>query len=121
MKIAITEITEYTQYRYSDGQTNNELFAGNFGTVLHNANHTLFHLDQFDVNWCRNVPLKEGEKIFRYETDTIKRLYKPFIKINLEKCLIYFLTQYGFDNDYVIFETKGIQLRYLNFKPCKQI
>lgn len=58
--------------------------------------------------------LKANEHLFRYTTKTTEvGDMAPLIKINIEKGLIYFLTDDAKENDKVQFETKGIKVQYL--------
>lgn len=61
-----------------------------------------------------NVSLKKNEAIFRYTTYTTQvGDMAPLIKINLEKGLIYFLTDKAKEEDKIQFESKGTSVDYL--------
>ncbi len=111
----IRNITKGDEWRYTGGTF--ESFAGNFGHKLaHGCVYTLFEIDEFDKKFCENVKLKETEKLFRFETDKAKRAgQKPLIKINMEKCLAYFLVQ---DSELPEFETRGVKMEFFNL-PTK--
>jgi hypothetical protein len=107
----IRYIKKGDEWRYTGGTF--ESFAGNFG---HNgANccvYTLFEIDEWDKKFCENVKLKENEKLFRFETDKAKKAgQKPLIKINMEKCLTYFLVQ---DTELPEFESRGVKMSFFN-------
>jgi hypothetical protein len=61
----------------------------------------------------KDLKLKSGEKVFRYvnRTTAIGGM-TPFIKINLEKGLLYFPVHS--DNDDVMFETRGVNPLWIN-------
>jgi len=71
----------------------------------------LYPLDGFDRDITRDIKLKKGEIIFRYETEMMRGRMRPLIKFNLDKSLVYF----GVDTEdgEVKFETKGIKLEYI--------
>ena len=104
-------IAPENQWRYTGGNFAN--FAGNFGHKgAHGCVYTLFEIDEFDKEFCKNVKLKENQKLFRFETDKAKKAdQKPLIKINLEKGLAYFLIQ---DCETPEFETRGVKMDFFN-------
>lgn len=71
---------------------------------------TLFNLNDYDKKDVSGVKLKSGEQIFRYASPgtTIGKML-PYIKVNLDRGLVYFLTQDSFDGviDEPEFETRG--------------
>jgi hypothetical protein len=71
----------------------------------------LFPLDKFYSDFYKNVKLKQGEVLFRYETDRMMGRMQPLIKFNLDKSLIYFGVDS--DEDEPNFETKGIKAEYI--------
>jgi hypothetical protein len=87
-----------------------ESFVGNFGWKTpqnKRADGFLYKLDDYDKNVIKNVKLKQGEVVFRYVNRTTAiGGSTPFIKINLEKGLLYFPVFN--DNDDIIFETRGV-------------
>jgi hypothetical protein len=90
-----------------------EQFAGSFGIEAHNGNYELYDLDDFDAKHNNGVVLKEDEKLFRYETDSTRiGKMSPLVKVNTKKYLVYFLKD--MDSDVVVFNTKGIKMRYFN-------
>ena len=92
-------------------------FAGNFysSSWLGGGDGYLYFLDDYDKWLTRNIRLKEGEKIFRYFTrkSAISGSI-PFIKINIDKGLLYYLKPDDEGLDLIEFETKGVPVRYLN-------
>jgi ppGpp synthetase/RelA/SpoT-type nucleotidyltranferase len=73
----------------------------------------LFPLDSFDIDYYSFIPLKDGEVLFRYETDSIKGIMKPIIKINVNKALVYFNDSEASARDEVRFETRGVKADYI--------
>jgi hypothetical protein len=56
--------------------------------------------------------LKEGQFIYRIQTEKMKLWsYKPLIKIDMNKEMVYFLKES--DEDEVAFERKGCKIRYM--------
>jgi hypothetical protein len=94
-------------------------FVGSFGWKISSgkkaymADGFLYKLDDFDQNLIKDLKLKQGEKVFRYvnRTTAIGGMM-PFIKINIEKALLYFPVSN--DNDDIIFETKGVTPLWIN-------
>lgn len=117
MRVPINNFTSENQYKVSGGQTSNNYFAGNCGHKLHNNCYYLFSLDEADKALVANIKLKENEVIYRAETDR-SRLFKQwhFVKINLERGLIYFTVSALVEEEIIEFETRGVQLTYLNLK-----
>jgi hypothetical protein len=112
-------IDENNAGRYSGGT--NPLFVGCFGHKLHNGDHTIYGLDEFDKNYyCKAFKLKPAERLFRCETDTSKvSKIRYMVKINFEKNLVYFPSQNEelirlSEDRYPIFEGRGVKLRYLS-------
>lgn len=87
-----------------------ESFVGNFGWKTpqgKRADGYLYKLDDFDKGLIKDLKLKQGEVVFRYVNRTTAiGGSTPFIKINLEKALLYFPVFN--DNDDIIFETRGV-------------
>lgn len=119
-----TIIQEGQEYRYSNYA--NERFAGNLGYMFEGkyVEYTIHSLDEFDTEWvhesfvngiCRRKP---GEKFFRCRSNAsdIMSKWGFIVKVNIEKGLIYFLSENGRENDTLDFESRGIQLKYLNLK-----
>lgn len=110
-----TEIQSTELYRFHRNSTPN--FAGNFMHCENkNSDYTIYSLDDFDTELCKNVPLKNDEIIFRCDTDKIrfhaKYLGAYLIKINIKKGLVYFLNEEI--DDRIIFNTRGIKMTYFN-------
>jgi len=84
---------------------------GGKGTVNYRV---LFDLDAFDKSELKGVKLKAGERIFRYATRvTMAGGMIPLIKVNLDKGLMYFLTQDSAENGETYeFETRGEKLTF---------
>ncbi len=94
---------------------NEEEFVGSFGwktSMGKVADGYLYNLNDFDKNLVKDIKLKQGEKIFRYlnRTTAIGGM-RPFIKINVDKALLYFLV--NLEDDGIEFETKGVQANYI--------
>ena len=94
-------------------------FIGNF-TYNYDKKYVLgvlLKLDGFDLEYVKNIVLKNNEILLRYATDKMfinGRYYqKPLIKINPVKGLIYHLSELS-NNDMAKFETRGIKLDCLN-------
>lgn len=69
----------------------------------------LTDLDAFDNKLYADVKLKEGESLYRYNSNaTIAGKIQPLIKVNIQSGLVYFMTEDGLENDTPIFETKGM-------------
>lgn len=76
----------------------------------------IFDLSPYDKKEVSKVPLRSGEQIFRYATEkAMIGGYLPYIKLNLDKGLMYPLTQESFsgDIDEIKFEGRGIPLAFI--------
>ena len=85
----------------------------------------LYPLDDFDKEYYSHIPLKSGEKLYRYATERMSLLdkyaVKPFnnvrylIKFNLDKGLIYFMSEDNDPNDdkNIQFDTRGTKADYI--------
>lgn len=106
--------SEDQQHRFIDGDMEN--FAGGMAhkNSGRNNNYTLFNLDSFDIEYTKDVKLKENEILFRFQTDKSKLFgIKPLVKINVKNAMAYFLID--MDNDEkIIFERKGNKMWYCN-------
>lgn len=71
----------------------------------------LFPLDSFDKDVIKDVRLKNGDVVFRYETDVMVGGMRPLIKLNLDKGLVYFLQDS--ESGEAKFETRGIKAEYI--------
>lgn len=92
------------------------LWAGNFEHSDVRATYSLFDLDVHDESFIKskNLKMKLGEKVYRIETEKSKKFgIKPFVKINLDKGLVYFNAADKFTDD-IEFETKGSKIKFLN-------
>ena len=102
MKIQATIMPE-RPFRFSGYRELGDDFAGSFGTK---QNPIGFELESIG---------RDGEGIFRYHTDTTRiGGISPKIKINFERSLVYFLTQRAHEVDVEEFETRGVQMTFLN-------
>jgi len=93
-----------------------QYFVGSFGwktTQGKLGDGYLYNLDEFDQNLTKDLKLKSGERVFRYlnRTTAIGGM-TPFIKINIEKALLYFPI-YN-DNEDTLFETKAVKPLWIN-------
>ena len=74
----------------------------------------LYPLSDFDKSYYSHLKLKSGEHLFRYKTDRMVQGSAYLIKINLDKSLIYFMTDSENDDDKnPIFDTRGIKAEYI--------
>jgi len=82
-------------------------------TVLNDC--VLFSLSEYDKGRLKDFKLKPSERIFRYQSEKMNGWYKPLIKINIEKGLLYYLTEESFDGviDDAVFETRGVKVNYM--------
>jgi hypothetical protein len=89
--------------------TSNAVFVGNFGWKTPQgklADGYLYGLDDYDKNLVKHLKLKQGEQIFRYlNRTTAIGGSVPFIKINIDKQLLYWTVEN--ENDEIEFETRG--------------
>jgi hypothetical protein len=89
--------------------------VGNFELPKDKNTRYLFALDDFDQNLVKGEKLKPNEHIFRFETETTKiGGFVPFVKINLDNQMVYFLTERAMDEDLVEFQKKGQKARFIN-------
>jgi len=75
----------------------------------------LFHLKSVDKKDLRGANIKSGEQVFRYATrSTVAGDIFPLVKVNLDKGMVYYLTQESSsgDIDEVKFETRGAKLKF---------
>jgi hypothetical protein len=102
---------------------NEELFVGNFGWRTPKpydklADGYLYKLEEYDLNLIKDIKIKSGEKVFRYlNRSTAISGSVPFIKINLDKGLLY----WTIDNEYdeINFDTKGYPALWVNILSDK--
>lgn len=83
----------------------------------------LYELNDFDNDYYKYLPLKEGEKLYRYTSETSDiGGYFPVIKVNLEKGLIYFLeNMYSDDDKNLVFQSRGIKPNYISISESEKI
>lgn len=88
-------------------------FAGNFEHAGAQACYVLFSLEEFDRNLVSGIALKEGERIFRAETDRSAMMgIRYLVKVNVERGLVYFLdSECG---EEIRFESRGVKVRFMN-------
>jgi hypothetical protein len=104
------EVFERTvSYRENDGA------VGVFASKLTPINDcSLYGLDDFDKSITTHIKTKPNERIFRYDSEKIRGIYKILIKINISKGLVYYMTEKAFNSEEDIrFETKGVKVRYM--------
>ena len=109
----ISKDKEYALHGYSHDD-----FAGNFELPIARNTFVLYNLGDKDKKFVArftDIKLKPSEKIFRYETETTKiGGMMPLVKINVDKGLVYFLTEDANKNDVVEFEAKGNKAKFIN-------
>lgn len=95
--------------------------VGAFHPKTWNRDGHLLKLDAYDEKLVSKLRLKNGERVFRYETDTTKAgSMKPLVKVNIDRGLVYFLTPESSDSgEYIEFETRGVPVRYMRFRKSK--
>ena len=80
----------------------------------------LYKLDAFDKKFYRDVPLKKGEKLFRFaslSTHAAEPHARYLVKINVARDLIYFMTEdQPLDERMPRFKTRGLKARFLKFE-----
>lgn len=98
-----------------------ENFAGNFGFVFdkRSVDYILLKLsaDEEQTLPIRNREKNENVRFFRITSDKMKLTgIQPYVKINLDRNLVYFLTERSSNGQISEpeFETRGIKVRYLN-------
>lgn len=91
-----------------------EIPEGYFHLKGINATYDLYNIDEYDEELLRPFYFKPDEKVYRFQTARMRDLFKPLVKINIEKKLIYFLTDEAKETDKIHFETRGIKAQYLN-------
>ena len=72
----------------------------------------LYPLDSFDKEYYSHIQLKKDEVLLRYRTDRMVKDEKHLIKFNLDKALIYFMSDSDDDKN-PKFETRGIKAEYI--------
>jgi ribosomal protein L21E len=114
-------VKEGEQYKNSWGRKGFKEYHGNcIGAFdLKEWKHDygfLYELNDFDKKYWSDVPLKQNEMLFRYESDATKiGGMLPVIKINLEKGLIYFIEDlYSDDDKNLKFETRGVKPLFIS-------
>jgi len=92
---------------------------GSFGWKYDKKYHEgiLYPLDSFDKEFYSHIKIKNDEVLLRYRTDRMLKGEKYLIKINLEKALIYFMSDsysvFGIDDKNPKFETRGTEAEYI--------
>ena len=72
----------------------------------------LYPLDSFDKEYYSHIQLKKDEVLLRYRTDRMVKDEKHLIKFNLDKALVYFMSDSDDDKN-PKFETRGIKAEYI--------
>jgi hypothetical protein len=89
--------------------------VGNFELPKDVATRYLYELDDFDKNLVKDIKLKPNEHIFRYESYYTKiGGYIPFVKINLDNQMVYFVTENAWDGGDIEFGRKGEKAQFIN-------
>lgn len=87
-------------------------FVGSFGTKNAPLGVELLELSDWDKRHYADIELKDGEKLFRLSSDTMRISgQKPLVKVNLDRCLVYYMDR---DEEPVTFESRGVQMTFLN-------
>ena len=77
----------------------------------------LYDLNDYDRRVYAHIPLKKGEKLYRFRTDRTYRAEPRsaiLVKINVDKDLLYFMTEESAERDDPVFQTRGTKLQFLN-------
>ena len=106
-----------TQYSTLSGfDFNDKQFIGNFGFHNPYREYIMFELDDYDREYFYQVlvNLKDGERVIRFETEKTQFQHmRPLVKINVDKCLVYFNVADP-DTEGVVWETRGTKMAFLN-------
>ncbi len=90
---------------------------------MYNKNYNegiLYPLSDFDREYYSHIKLKNGEHLFRYKTDRMIKDAAYLIKINLDKSLLYFMTDTDSEDDKnPTFDTRGIKAEYIAVQEDK--
>lgn len=90
---------------------------GSFGWVYNGKYNEgiLYAFDDFDKEYYSHLKINPSERIFRYTTDRMIDGAKHLIKINIDKGLIYFLSEENspLDDKNIRFESRGIKAEYI--------
>lgn len=83
----------------------------------------LYELDSFDKDYYSHLKLKDGEKLYRYETEATKiGGYFPLIKVSVKRGLIYFMEDmYSDDDKNPVFYSRGIKPMYLSLHENEKV
>ena len=82
----------------------------------------LFQLNSFDKKYTKDIKLKSGETIFRYTSrGTVVGKMMPLVKININRGLLYFLTDESSNGeiDEPVFKTKSMKLKFVRLLTAK--
>jgi hypothetical protein len=110
-----TDNKNYFFRRYKDS-------IGSFGWEYNKKYNEgyLYALSDFDKDYYSHIKLKEGEHLFRYKTDRMVSGNAYLIKINLNKSLVYFMTDSDSDDDKnAKFDTRGVKAEYIVIEKDK--
>jgi hypothetical protein len=87
---------------------------GGFGLKGTAHEFSIFPLSDFDKDYVKDVKLKSGESLFRYDTDKSRGITQPLVKLNPERGLVYFLDPKvsSGEVDEPSFDSRGTRMRY---------
>lgn len=83
--------------------------------------YPLVSLNEHDKKFVKNVKLKQDEYIFRLIPSKAVHGEMPLVKVNLNRGLIYFLTDRAMEEDIADFETRGTKLSFLRYLSTSKI
>lgn len=116
----INVVSSSEKYRYGEARSMDDeefkSFSGVYGTKNNKWGYNMYSLNSFDSNEYKGVKLKDGEKLFRIDTERIRRVQKgvkPLVKVNLSKGLVYYLSEKGNQEDKPLFESKGDKITFM--------
>ena len=115
-KITFHNRNESSWFTLSGAGRHGDNFKGNFGFISPYRDFELIELDEFDRNHYSHLieKLRDGEMIFRYETDTTRiGGMRPMVKVNIDRGLVYFNDVEPYIDD-VRFETRGHKVEWLH-------
>lgn len=112
------QITQDTEWRFWFHQEPiSPDFVGNFGIREHTGTYHLYNLDEFDQENTKDIKLKDGEKIYRADTQRSRMMRLSYlVKINTLIDRVYFIKEWDMHDDKIFFDSKGVKLDHLNLK-----
>jgi ADP-ribose pyrophosphatase YjhB (NUDIX family) len=121
-------LNEDDKYRTSwgrKGEMDGAKAVGGFDIRIDGRIHDyyLWELSDFDKDYYSHLELKDGEKLYRYETETTKSAGMfPLVKVNVKKGLIYFIKDlYSNDDKNIIFESRGIKPMWISLSETEKL